>query len=115
MNQQSEIEKRRYTRKTFENQVAIHQITGSIANKAFFISGKPILGRARDISADGIQLHLPQDESLSHTLRLSFELEKSEPLEIYSKQVWKRDTYCGLQFIIWNANLRKQLEDFLAR
>ena len=114
MNQETAIEKRQHARKTFEKTIHIHQITGSISNKAFVISGTPILGKAKDLSVDGMRLELPHDEPLSKTLKLSFELEKNEFLEIYSKQIWKKDFFCGLQFIIWNDSLRQQLRNYLA-
>ncbi|HTA77078.1 MAG TPA: PilZ domain-containing protein [bacterium] len=114
MSQETAMEKRRHTRKKFEKPIHIYQITGSIANKAFFISGTPIVGRSKDLSVDGMQLQLPHNETLSKTLKLSFELERNQFLEVYSKQVWKDDHLCGLQFIIWNDGLRQHLQSYLA-
>jgi hypothetical protein len=110
----SAAEKRQHIRKPFEKSIQIYQITGSIAHKAFVISGTPILGKTKDLSVDGIQLQLPQDEPLSQTLKLTFELERNQFLEIYSKQVWNKQSLCGLQFIIWNDGLRQQIQDYLA-
>lgn len=105
---------RQFTRVEFVTEVDIQQVE-AVGGDAFVVKETTVLGKALDISEGGMRLELTDAAELGEILKLNFFLEKNNPLEVYTKQVWKNGNIYGLKFIPATEGEGKHVHFYLTK
>ena len=108
-----EPERRKFPRAKFNEEVTIHKVTESKSGNVFEVQGQSINAKAKDVSEGGIRVELEKSGSAGNILKLNFQIQKNQPLDVYTKIAWEADGYCGLQFIVVDEEIRKQIKAYV--
>jgi hypothetical protein len=105
--------KRKHNRIKFEGDITIHPVMQSESGNILEVQKKGIVAKGSDISEGGIRLELGDTNSPSDMFKVNFKIQKSEPVDVYAKIVWKSGTACGLQFLVMDDHSREQIRGYV--
>ena len=108
-------ERRKYARAKFNETITVHNVTESKSGNVFEVQGAPIVLKAEDVSEGGIRLQIDDPASPAKIFKLNFKLPKHGSVDVYSKVAWNGDGSCGLQFIVLDEEVRKQIRGFVSK
>ncbi|HUO58901.1 MAG TPA: PilZ domain-containing protein [bacterium] len=106
-------ERRKFPRAKFNEDVTIHKVTESKSGNVFEVEGQSINAKAKDVSEGGMKLELGKGGSAGNILKLNFQIQKNQPFDVYTKIAWEADGYCGLQFIVVDEEIRRQIKAYV--
>ena len=106
-------ERRKYPRAKFQENVTVHKVIESKSGNVFEVQGQSINAKAKDVSEGGMQLEIGKSGPAGNILKLNFQIQKNEPLDVYTKIAWEADGHCGLQFIVVDEEIRRQIKAYV--
>jgi hypothetical protein len=102
-------ERRKYPRAKFDATVIVHKVVESNSGNVFEVQGTPIAAKSTDVSEGGIRLEMAKSSPFTKILKLNFQILKNKSVDVYTRVAWEGDGSCGLQFIVLDDEIRKQI------
>jgi len=109
MSGKDNTERRKYPRAKFEAPVIVHKVIESSSGNVFEVQGTPITAKSTDVSEGGIRLEMAKSVPFTKIFKLNFQLLKNKSVDVYARVAWEGDGTCGLQFIVLDEEVRKQI------
>ena len=101
------IEKRKHNRIEFQKSVQVFQVLPSKSGNIFEVQNNCDAAWANDISEGGLRLETSKFFDPSLLLKLNFEVEEDQSVEVYGKVIWAQDHHCGVRFMMVDQKMRK--------
>jgi|SRR5581483_5372893 len=105
MNESSD--KRKFSRYGFQKQVKVFPVLPSKSGNIYEVQKNPLEVRSANISEGGVRLETDQALDPAFLLKLNFELEKDQLIEVYGQVIWSSKNQCGVRFMLTDSVLRK--------
>src|SRR5580704_13023884 len=102
-------EKRRFNRFDFQKSVQVYPVLPLKSGNIYEVQKNSIEVKASDISEGGLRLETSQGLDPKFLLKLNFEVQKDERIEVYAKIMWAEKTHCGVRFMLTDSILRKSI------
>lgn len=108
-------EKRRFHRAKFQETVTVHKVVESNSGNVFEVQGNPITVKAGDVSEGGIRLEIGEAEAPTKILKINFQIQKNQTIDVYTRLAWAQNGECGLQFIVLDEEIRQIIQNYVAK
>lgn len=104
-------EKRRFERFIFQKPVRVYQVLPSKSGNIYEVQDQVIPAQSHNISESGLKLETTKPFGVGSILKLSFEVEKDDNVEIYAKIIWVQKTHCGVHFMAPDTSIQKTVRN----
>ncbi len=100
-------DKRRFNRFAFQKSIHVFPVLPSKSGNIYEVQKSSIEVKASDISEGGLRLEFHPGLDPKFLLKLNFEVEKDERIEVYGKIIWSEKNHLGVRFMVTDSILRK--------
>ncbi|SRR5579871_1073963 len=100
-------EKRKFNRFEFQKPIRVFPVLPSKSGNIYEVQKESFEVRASDVSEGGVGFETNRNMNPDWLLKMNFEVEANEPVEVYGKIVWSRSNRCGVRFMHMDSSLRK--------
>ncbi len=100
-------EKRHFDRFKFQKPVRVFSVLPSKSGNIYEVQKNCLELKASNISEGGLNLEVEKPLDSQYLLKMNFEVEKDQLVEVYGKVVWSRENHCGVRFMLTDPVLRK--------
>ncbi|HJT24644.1 MAG TPA: PilZ domain-containing protein [bacterium] len=111
----SSPERRKYPRVKFQESVVVHNVVESKSGNVFEVQGNPMVVKAQDVSEGGIRLEVGDGNPLGKIFKLNFQIQKGRSVDIYSRLAWAAEGMFGLQFIVADEEIRRNIRGLVEK
>lgn len=108
-------ERRKHPRVKFDETVTVYKVTESKSGNVYEVQESPLVVKAKDVSEGGIRLKYVTEDKENKILKLSFQIPKDGQVEVCSKLVWDKDGHCGVEFIVLDEEVRRNIREFVGK
>lgn len=106
-------EKRRHNRVEFQKRVRIFPVLPSKSGNIYEVQTESFEARASDVSEGGVGLEMSRSLNPDFLVKMNFEVQNNQPVEVYGKIVWSQSNRCGVRFMHMDSSLRKGLRSLV--
>lgn len=103
----AKAEKRKFDRYEFQEKVRVFPVLPSRSGNIYEVQEKAVEFRALDISEGGLRLETDQELDPRSLLKLSFEVAKDRPVEVFGKIMWSQERHHGIRFMLADQEMKK--------
>jgi hypothetical protein len=108
-------ERRKHSRARFDETITVYKVVESKSGNVYEILGNPLVVKAKDVSEGGIRLQFVNEDKDNKILKLSFQIPNDGKVEVCSKLVWAKEGHSGLEFIVLDEEVRRNIRDFVGK
>jgi hypothetical protein len=108
-------ERRKYPRAGFDETITVYKVVESKSGNVYEIQGNPLVIKAKDVSEGGMRLQFINEDKNNKILKLSFQIPNDGKVEVCSKLVWAKDGHSGLEFIVLDEEVRRNIRNFVGK
>ena len=108
-------ERRRHSRAKFNETISVYKVVESKSGNVYEILGNPLVVKAKDLSEGGMRLQFINEDKDNKILKLSFQIPNDGKVEVCSKLVWAKDGHSGLEFIVLDEEVRRDIREYVGK
>lgn len=102
-------EKRRHDRYEFQKTVRVYPVLPSQSGNIYEVQKESFEARTSDLSEGGLGLETRKPLDPHFLLKMNFEVENSQAVEVYGKVIWSTPNRCGVRFMYADSSLRRSI------
>ncbi len=103
-------EKRRHGRFDFQKRVQVFPVLPSKSGNIYEVQKDSFEARSSDVSEGGLGLETPKPLNPDFLLKVNFEVQDRQTVEVYGKVVWSEPNHCGIRFMYTDTSLRRGIK-----
>ena len=107
-------DKRRHDRFEFQKRIHVFPVLPSKSGNIYEVQKDSFEAHSSNLSEGGLGLETAKPLNPDFLLKVNFELQSDQAMEVYGKVVWSRQNHCGIRFMYTDASLRRGIK-FLAQ
>ena len=100
-------EKREFNRFEFQKSVKVYPVLPYKSGNILEVETRSLKGKTHNISEGGLSLVTPKSFSENSIVKLNFQVEKNQSVEVYGKIMWSEKKQCGIRFMLADPHLRQ--------